>query len=1375
MGSLRNRVRTGPRAKIKRVLGSMSGRGEGPPPRGGPLWGLLCVAVLLLLSVCEAKAAAAAEAADAVVETYDRYYHYEELSARLHFLARKYPHVANLSSVGRSVEGRELWVMRITENPGAAAELPGKPKFKYVGNMHGDETVSRQVLVYLAEHLLDRYGEDARVTRLVRTTDIYIMPSMNPDGFERSAEGDCAGRAGGRENARNRDLNRSFPDQFDAIDVPLEDIPEVEAVMRWILEKRFVLSGNLHGGTVVASYPFDDSAGHAPQGQYSRAADDDLFVYLARTYADHNPIMRTGKPNCPEDPSETFEHGITNGARWYDVSGGMQDFNYLKGNCLEITMELSCCKYPKASKLRSEWDNNRESLLAYMEKVHIGVRGYVKDAKNGTALPDALISVEGISHNLTTGQFGDYYRLLLPGTYNITARAQGYVPVTVQGMQVVEGKAIELNFTLTVPGEDGLSNITTPTSNASPTNSTPTTSASPNTTTGLETGQAPTATEGPNVTAEPEHVPIQPQDFRHHHYSDMELFLLRYSTDYPAIARHYSVGKSVENRELYVMEISDNPGVHEQGEPEFKYVANMHGNEVVGRELLLNLIEYLCRNYGTDPEVTQLVNDTRIHIMPSMNPDGYEMAQEGDVKGYVGRNNSNNIDLNRNFPDRFGSIAEPRQPETIAVMNWIKSHPFVLSANLHGGSLVVNYPYDNNGGSNSTSPDDSVFKMVSLAYSRANPVMHKGHPCEELYPNEYFKEGITNGAQWYSVPGGMQDWNYVNTNCFEVTIELGCVKYPPAKELPVYWEQNRRSLLEFIHQVHRGVKGMVMDSKDGTGIPNATISIKEVNHTVTTSKDGEYWRLLVPKTYTLTASARGYTPVTVYATVLPEGVEKVDFRLTRVRPAVMDPLEEDFHAFIKGLSSERGLDQLVQSIATTKSSSLRYRRYKELSEFLRGLTLNFPNITHLHSLGQSWEVRTIWALEISNKPEESEPDKPKIRFVGGIHGNAPVGTELLLEFAATLCLNYGKNPAITKLINRTRIIILPSINPDGRELAQEKQCTSTEGLTNAHHKDLDTDFFGNASKHFTKPQPETQAVMGLILQKGFTLSVALDGGSVLVTYPYNKPVQPVENEDTLKYLASVYANNHPKMHQGHAGCPNNQVNYPGGVLRAAEWHSHLGSMKDFSVDFGHCPEITVYTSCCLFPAADQLPTLWAENRKSLFSMLVEVHKGIRGIVKDRSGKPIIGAMIILNRGVKVFTGEGGYFHALLAPGSHSIEALAEGYQQQRQEVYMSSYEAASSIIIELEMDNHLFGLPREFVVATAASMTALIITACIIWCVCAAKSDPQKDGFHRLRQHRDDYEEEIRLASMGSKKSLLGHEFQDESESEEETLYANKL
>ncbi|XP_054650136.1 carboxypeptidase D isoform X2 [Dunckerocampus dactyliophorus] len=1328
------------------------------------------------------------------VENYNKYYNYVELTRRLQSYAEKYSHIANLSSIGQSVQGRDLWVMRITRDP--LVDSPGKPRFKYVGNMHGDETVSRQVLVYLVEYLLTKYDQEPRIAELVNTTDIYIMPSMNPDGFEVSKEGDCIGHTGGRNNAKNMDLNRSFPDQYNGETEKLQNsdsIPEVMAVIRWMHNKKFVLSGNLHGGTVVASYPFDDSASHEQQGHYSQSADDSLFRYLALVYSKNHPVMKTGQPNCPNSPEETFKDGITNGAQWYDVSGGMQDYNYIYGNCLEITMELSCCKYPLATELDKEWELNKESLLAYMEKVHIGVCGYVKDNVSGSALTNVSIVVAGIRHNLTTGDYGDYYRLLLPGAYNITAVATGYTPLTINNVQVLEGKATKLNFTLEPlaiePNLASNISLTTP--------FTPSTTAPPHVSTSINTPE-PTPTQVvPSVGSQstssqlpPQPLPIQPQEFRHHNYADMELFLRKYSSEFPSIAHLYSIGRSVEGRELYVMVISDKPTVHEHGEPEFKYVGNMHGNEVVGRELLLNLIEYLCLNYGTDREVTELINNTRIHIMPSMNPDGYEVASEGDVRGYRGRNNSNNYDLNRNFPDQFATIKDSRQPETVAVMNWLKSNPFVLSANLHGGSLVVNYPFDDDKEGKtkySKSPDDKVFQQLARTYSQENPLMHSGHPCVKLYPSEYFADGITNGASWYNVAGGMQDWNYLNTNCFEVTIELGCVKYPWAKDLPNYWEQNRQSLLQFIHQVHRGIKGTVSDIRDGVGIPNATIHVQDIDHNITTALTGDYWRLLVPGTYSITASAHGYKPVRTYATVSKNGAEVVDFRLTRVHSDLngqspsgpkptQNPSEEEFENLIKDLSLGQGLEELVRS--TDTENSFRFRGYKELSAFLRGLTLNFPKITFLHSLGRSVEFRTIWALEISNNPGDAEPSEPKVRFVAGIHGNAPVGTELLLEFAAFLCINYGKNTAITRLINETRIMIVPSINPDGREQAVEKQCTSTQGFTNAYGKDLDTDFIGNASQRVVEPQPETRTMMDMILDNGYTLSVALDGGSLVATYPYDKPVQSVANEGTLKYLASVYANNHPKMHLGDTGCSTNgqTSNIPDGVMRAAERQSHMGSMKDFSMDFGYCPEITVYTGCCVFPPADQLATLWAENKKPLLSMLVEVHKGVRGVVRDKSGKPIVGAIIILNGGVRVFTTEGGYFHALLAPGNHNIEAVADGYQQQRQEVVVSSYEAASSIVIEFDMDNSIFGLPREFVVASAAaSMTALMVTACIIWCVCAAKSNHQKDGFHRLRQHRDDYDDEIRLTSMGSKKSLLAHEFQDESESDEETLYANKI
>lgn len=105
----------------------------------------------------------------------------------------------------------------------------------------------------------------------------------------------------------------------------------------------------------------------------------------------------------------------------------MQDFNYERSNCFELTLELSCCKYPKASELAVEWSKNKRSLLEYMHQVHTGIKGLVVDV-NKYPIQNAEIIVENLEKKpVRTTNRGEFWRLLLPGVYNVYVVAFGYV------------------------------------------------------------------------------------------------------------------------------------------------------------------------------------------------------------------------------------------------------------------------------------------------------------------------------------------------------------------------------------------------------------------------------------------------------------------------------------------------------------------------------------------------------------------------------------------------------------------------------------------------------------------------------------------------------------------------------------------------------------------------------------------------------------------------------------------------------------------------------------------------------------------------------------------------------------------------------------
>ncbi|MCK5072367.1 MAG: hypothetical protein KAQ98_03010 [Bacteriovoracaceae bacterium] len=262
--------------------------------------------------------------------------------------------------------------------------------------------------------------------------------------------------------------------------------------------------------------------------------------------------------------------------------------------------------------------------------------------------------------------------------------------------------------------------------------------------------------------------------------------LQRIVNKYSHIMKIVKIGKSVNGRDLVFVKISDNPEIDEV-EPEFKYIGNMHGDEITNRDVLVKFIEWLGESYATNTQVGELIDNTEIWIMPSMNPDGAARRRRGNAKW---------IDLNRDFPDFTTNdnenTVQGRAIETQAVMNFQKERRFALSANFHGGAVVVNYPWDT---TSARPPLHELITEISSEY--ANLV-------DEMVNSSRFPGGIVNGYDWYTINGGMQDWSFYWHGDLQTTIEMHGIKWPSYSAVEKFYEDHRESLLKYIRRVHHG-------------------------------------------------------------------------------------------------------------------------------------------------------------------------------------------------------------------------------------------------------------------------------------------------------------------------------------------------------------------------------------------------------------------------------------------------------------------------------------------------------------------------------------------------------------------------------------------
>lgn len=358
---------------------------------------------------------------------------------------------------------------------------------------------------------------------------------------------------------------------------------------------------------------------------------------------------------------------------------------------------------------------------------------------------------------------------------------------------------------------------------------------------------------------------------------------------WPDICLLDTIGFSMMGRAILVLKISDNAGLDEK-EPAVMLSASIHGDEPAGFVLLMRLAEYLASESAKAGFAQELTSNLEIWINPLANPDG--MFRDNDTMIYPIRTNSNGYDLNRNFPDPEVTSPPPVQQETRDMIKFMEEHRFVLSANLHSGVEVVNFPWDK---WTRTHPDEIWFNSVGRRY--ADTV----HLHAEPGYMTYLDNGVTRGSLWYVIRGGRQDFITYSFGGREVTIELDDTKITPGPNLEALWAWNSRSLLRYLGEALYGLHGTVTDADNGNPL-GARIFIKnhdsDSSHIYSDSITGEFSRFLAPGTYDFTVTAKGYIPYSFTTSVAAWNYyETRDIKLYQ-EPSVIYPDPPDYGLLI---------------------------------------------------------------------------------------------------------------------------------------------------------------------------------------------------------------------------------------------------------------------------------------------------------------------------------------------------------------------------------------------------------------------------------------------------------------------------------------------
>ncbi|MCK5764610.1 MAG: T9SS type A sorting domain-containing protein [Bacteroidales bacterium] len=320
---------------------------------------------------------------------------------------------------------------------------------------------------------------------------------------------------------------------------------------------------------------------------------------------------------------------------------------------------------------------------------------------------------------------------------------------------------------------------------------------------------------------------------------------------FPDICMKKMYGTSIEGRELAALKISDNVGDNEN-EAEIFFDGGIHGDEIGAAENCIRFARDLCREYGSDPDITFLVDNREIWIYYMVNPDGREN---------MSRYNAAGVDLNRDYGYMWdawgGSTGAFSQVEIKSLRNCSYENQFVVHTTYHSGTEYISCPWSYRP---ETPADAQHILQLAGIYSDVSG-----------YANLEFGQG---NSGMYAINGSTKDGNYGAAGSISWSMEISHDKQPPASQIMQYYNWNYPSMLAMIEYAGYGLEGTITDAATGDPV-RGTIFINDYMQTYSDSTAGDYHKYVLPGKYSIKVMANGYE-----TQVSADSVEVTEFNST---------------------------------------------------------------------------------------------------------------------------------------------------------------------------------------------------------------------------------------------------------------------------------------------------------------------------------------------------------------------------------------------------------------------------------------------------------------------------------------------------------------